>query len=135
MSVEVTGQQKVLAEIERRLGKAKMRVVSDAALKAGAKVFIAELKRQVRTFSDGKGSSEGYTYDEITMSEPMTLKGNRTIRIHWKGPHNRYRIIHLNEWGTVNNPNPRGKGSIARAMRNAESAYRRAVKEAIRRGI
>ncbi|MDM8098662.1 MULTISPECIES: HK97-gp10 family putative phage morphogenesis protein [Oceanobacillus] len=130
MSVEVKGQQKVMAEIERRLGKAKMQVISDAALKAGARVFVAELQRQFSGWKD-----TGASHDEITVSQPITVRGNRTIKIHWKGPDSRYRIIHLNEWGTVKNPNPAGKGSIAKAMRNAENAYRRAVKEAIRRGI
>lgn len=130
MSVEVKGDKKVIAELESRLGKAKMQVISDEALKAGARVFVVELQRQ---FSDWKVT--GASHDEITVSEPLTVNGIRTIKIHWRGPENRYRIIHLNEWGTVNNPNPRGKGSIARAIRNAENAYRRVIKEAIRRGI
>lgn len=135
MGVKVTGQRKVLGDLEKRLGKQTMQRISDKALTEGAKVFVKELQSQVRTFSDGKGKSKGYTYDEITISEPMWVNGVRTIKIHWRGPHDRYRIIHLNEWGTVNNPNPRGKGAIARAMRNAENAYRRVIKETIRRGI
>lgn len=130
MSVEVTGEQKVLAELENRLGQAKMQVISDAALKAGARVFVAELQRQFSSWKD-----TGASHDEITISEPMTINGVRTIKIYWRGPKNRYRIIHLNEWGTVKNPNPAGKGAVARAMRNAQDAYRRVIKEAIRRGI
>ncbi len=135
MGVKVTGQRKVLGDLEKRLGKQTMQRISDKALTEGAKVFVKELQEQVKTFSDGKGYSKGYTFEEITVSEPMWVGGVRTIKIHWRGPHDRYRIIHLNEWGTVNNPNPRGKGAIARAMRNAENAYRRVIKEAIRRGI
>lgn len=135
MSVRVKGEHKVIAELERRLGKKNMQRVSDDALKAGAEVFVKELRKQVRTFSDGTRYSKGYTYDEITVSEPMTIGGVRQIKVYWKGPHNRYRIIHLNEWGTVKNPNPRGKGKIALAMRNASDTYREAIREAVRRGV
>ncbi|MEH7287408.1 hypothetical protein [Priestia megaterium] len=130
MSVQIKGLNKLLADLEKRLGPDKIRNISDHALKEGARVFVEELKAQFELFKD-----TGASIDEITISEPMTIGGVRTIKIHWRGPDNRYRIIHLNEWGTVKNPNPRGKGAIARAMRNAENAYKAAVKEAVRRGI
>lgn len=130
MSVNLNGLNEVMNNLERRLGKERARQVSDQALKDGAKVFVRELKLQFENFKD-----TGASIEEITVSEPMWLAGNRTIRVHWKGPKGRYRIIHLNEWGTVKNPNPRGKGAIARAMRNAETAYRNAIRRAIERGI
>jgi len=130
MSVQIKGLDKLLADLEKRLGPDKIRNISDHALKEGARVFVEELRAQFELFKD-----TGASIDEITISEPMTIGGVRTIKIHWRGPNNRYRIIHLNEWGTVKNPNPRGKGAIARAMRNAESAYKAAVKEAVRRGV
>ncbi|MGP9039815.1 hypothetical protein [Cytobacillus kochii] len=130
MSVNIRGNSQLLREIERRLGQQRTQQIADRALLAGARVFVEELKRQFSTFKD-----EGYSIEEITISEPIWVAGKRTVKIHWRGPHGRYRIIHLNEWGTVNNPNPRGKGAIARAMRNAENAYREAIKREIRRGI
>jgi HK97 gp10 family phage protein len=130
MSVQIKGLNKLLADLEKRLGPDKIRNISDHALKEGARVFVEELKAQFELFKD-----TGASIDEITISEPMTIGGVRTIKIYWRGPNNRYRIIHLNEWGTVKNPNPRGKGAIARAMRNAENAYKAAVEEAVRRGI
>ena len=130
MSVQIKGLSNLLADLEKRLGPAKVKSISDQALKEGARVFVEELRAQFELFKD-----TGASIDEITISEPMTIGGVRTIKIHWRGPNNRYRIIHLNEWGTVKNPNPRGKGAIARAMRNAENAYKAAVKEAVRRGV
>lgn len=130
MSVEIRGVDHVIAEIERQYGTARMQSISDHALKAGAQVFVRELKAQFQSFKD-----TGASIDEITVSEPSYIGGVRTIQVHWKGPKGRYRIIHLNEWGTVKNPNPRGKGAIARAMRNAERAYLRAIDEAVRSGI
>lgn len=130
MSVKMTGEKKLIAEIEKRIGKMKVQELSDKALKKGAEVFVRELKSQFESFKD-----TGATIDEMTISEPMWVNGSRTIKIHWKGAKDRYRIIHLNEFGTVKNPNPKGKGAVARAMRNAEKEYRDTIKRVIRGGI
>ncbi|MEK4302398.1 HK97-gp10 family putative phage morphogenesis protein [Oceanobacillus sp. FSL W8-0428] len=130
MSVKVRGEAQLIAELEKRLGKSAMNRISDDALKKGANVFVKELQRQFSSWKD-----TGASYDEITVSDIIVVNGVRTIKIHWRGPDNRYRIIHLNEWGTVKNPNPAGKGAVARAMRNAQNEYRRVIKEAVRRGI
>ncbi|CAM3429115.1 HK97 gp10 family phage protein [Aeromicrobium ponti] len=130
MSVNVRGQRELIADLERRLGKERTQQISDRALKKGAQVFVRELKSQFEAFKD-----TGASIEEITVSNPMSVAGVRTIKIHWRGPKGRFRIIHLNEWGTVKNPNPRGKGVIARTMRNAENAYRQAVIQAIREGV
>lgn len=130
MSVKLTGEKKLLADIEKHIGKLKVQQLSDIALKKGAKVFVRELKSQFESFKD-----TGATIDEMTISEPMWVNGSRTIKIHWKGSKDRYRIIHLNEFGTVKNPNPKGKGAIARAMRNAEKEYLDTIKRVIKEGI
>lgn len=130
MSVDITGLNKLLGELENRLGKKATQRISDQALKEGAEVFVKELKSQFESFRD-----TGASIDEITISNPTWVGNTRTVKIHWKGPDGRYRIIHLNEFGTVKNPNPDGKGAIARSMRNAENAYRNAIKRAIERGI
>lgn len=130
MSVKMTGEKKLIADIEKRVGKIKVQQLSDKALKQGAEVFVRELKSQFESFKD-----TGATMDEVTISEPMWMNGSRIIKIHWKGPKDRYRIIHLNELGTVKNPNPKGKGAVAKAMRNAENEYRNTIKNVIREGF
>lgn len=130
MSVKISGLEKLMRELEKRYGKYNMQRVSDRALLAGARVFVKELKSQFESFKD-----TGASIDEITISEPMWVGSIRTVKVHWRGPDNRYRIIHLNEWGTIKNPNPPGKGAIARALKNAEKAYRNAIKQAIKEGI
>lgn len=130
MSVKVTGQKQLMAELEKRLGKQKMQRISDEGLKRGAEVFVKELKSQFQSFKD-----TGYSIEDTSISDPMWVGNTRTIKIHWNGPHGRYRIIHLNEFGTIINPHPRGKGAVARSMRNAESAYRAVIKQAIQGGV
>ncbi|CDQ17945.1 hypothetical protein [Halobacillus karajensis] len=128
--VDIKGLPKLLAELENKFGKEALQRVSDKGLEDGAEVFVKELKAEFERFKD-----TGASIEEITVSKPMWIAGVRTVKVHWKGPHDRYRIIHLNEFGTVKNPNPAGKGAIARAMRNAESAYRNAILEAVKRGL
>ncbi|MGY3717187.1 hypothetical protein ACWE42_16875, partial [Sutcliffiella cohnii] len=105
MSVKIKGINQLIKNLEKRFGPENVQRISDKALIAGAEVFVKELKIQFQTFKD-----TGASISEITISKPLVVDGKRLIKIHWKGPKNRYRIIHLNEWGTINNPNPRGKG-------------------------
>ena len=123
--------KKMIADIERAIGRSKMNKLSHQALLKGAQVFVKELEKQFETFKD-----TGASIDDITISGPEIVKGApATVRIHWNGAHGRYRIIHLNEWGTVQNPNPRGKGAVARAIRNAEVEYARVVKQTLKDGL
>lgn len=130
MSVSIRGQKKIIEELERRYGPQHVQKVSDKALTRGAQVFVKELKSQFASFKD-----TGASIEEITISKPYEVSGVRTVKIHWKGPKGRYRIIHLNEWGTINNPRPRGKGAVARALRNAEDEYRRVIKQSLKDGL
>ena len=130
MSVSIKGEKELAAALEEKLGKLHVQRISDRALLKGAQVFKRELEQQFERFK-----AQGYSKDEITIAPPVTLNGVRVVRIHWKGPHGRFRIIHLNEWGTVKNPNPKGKGAVARAMRNAERAYRETIKKALKDGL
>lgn len=130
MSVEMRGQEQVLRVLEQKLGEQAVQRISDEALTNGAEVFVKELQRQFAGWKDTGGS-----HDEITTTGPELIGGVRTMKVHWKGPRGRYRIIHLNEWGTVKNPSPPGKGSVARAMKSAQDKYRRTIKEALVRGL
>ncbi|MCC2250497.1 hypothetical protein JUJ52_11045 [Virgibacillus sp. AGTR] len=131
MSVKIRGLDKLLAELETKLGKQAMQRISDEALINAAKEFVRNLKSEFESFKD-----EGYSIEEITIKGPeYGPDGARRVTVHWSGPHGRYRIIHLNEWGTIKNPNPRGKGAVARAMKNSEKAYRAAVRNALKGGL
>lgn len=127
MSVNLTGIDQIQRELERRLGTQAIQRISDKALMRASQVFVKELKSQFQSFKD-----TGASIEEITLTEPYWKNGVRLVTVHWKGPKNRYRIIHLNEFGTVQNPNPKGKGAIARALQASESAYRQAIVDTFR---
>ncbi|MDY0396779.1 HK97 gp10 family phage protein [Virgibacillus halophilus] len=132
MSVKVTGLEQLLGELDRRFGKEAMERISDAALLRGAEIFVKELNASIGT--SGK-YAKGWSVEDTSIEGPEYIGGVKTVKVHWNGPHGRYRIIHLNEWGTVKIPSPPRKGAIARAMRNAEHAYREAIKQAVLEGI
>lgn len=130
MSVKITGMDKLTKELESRYGKMRMQELTDQALKAGGEVFLKELKIQFENWK-----VDGYSIDEMTISEPHDVAGVRTITVKWRGPHKRYTIIHLNEFGTVHSPKPPGKGSVARALDASRKPYRQALKKALQGGI
>lgn len=127
MSVEISGISEVLNRIQSQLGPQALTRISDEALKKASLVFKSALLAQLMAFRD-----TGATVDEVTFTEPYDKDGVRTITVHWKGPKGRYRVIHLNEYGTVKNPNPRGKGAIARALQASEAAYKQEIERVIR---
>lgn len=126
MAVKVTGLKELEAALEKRFGKKHTQRWIDKALIAGAKVIKNEIYKNFEDFKD-----TGASQSEITISEPLTLNGVRTIKIHWRGPNDRYKVIHLNEFGTVKNPNPKGKGAVERAIRQGQAEYFRVVKSEV----
>lgn len=134
MKAELHGLAQLERELDKRLGNRAMQRVSDDALKQGAKMYKSAINNQISRRPD-KGYAQGYTIKDTDISEPMTLNGVRTIRIHWNSSHGRYRIIHLNEFGTVKNPNPPRKGAIAVALQKGETAYKEVIKDVLRRSL
>lgn len=132
MSVNITGMNRLLSDLDERFGKDKMQRISDKALMDAAELFIKILNGYIG--ASGK-YAKGWTVADTTATDPEGRGGTRSVKIHWNGPHGRYRLIHLNEYGTVRNPNPPRKGAIAKAMRDAEQVYRNAVKKAMLEGI
>lgn len=124
MSVKISGLSKLQSEIKNRLGPQKMEKIVDGSLLSGAKVFEKELKQNFESFRD-----TGASVDEITISDPIIGEKGRSRKIHWKGPNGRYRIIHINEWGTIKNPNPKGKGKVAASLQSGKKEYRKVIKK------
>ena len=129
MTIKLKGMKEIEKALEKKYGARKMRQITDEALVAGGKVIVKEIKKNFESFED-----TGASKDEVTLSKPFTLNGVRTIKIHWKGSKNRYTIIHLNEFGTIKNPNPRGKGAVDRALRSGRDTYFKIVKRELEKG-
>lgn len=134
MTMTLKGDKEIIAYLETKYGKSAMKRITDFALtKAGNKV-VSIIKGNMKSFED-----TGESVEETTVSKPMTINGVRTVKIHWRGPKQRYRIIHLNEYGHFDRSgkwvNTAGKGVIENAMREGRETYFRTVKEEMRKRV
>lgn len=131
MSVEIEGMKALIQKLQRAYDDETLIHLQDKALKKGAKYFVSVLKLEFELFRD-----TGASIEEVSITDPYFIHGNiRMIKVYWEGPQHRRSIIHINEWGSVINPNPRGKGAIARTMRITKEPYRQIVKNDLEGGL
>lgn len=134
MSLKVTGMRELEKQIEQKLGHAKMREIQDEALKDGGQVILKMIKAEQSKYAD-----TGATVNEATLSVPMWIKGERIVKIHWKGSMERYRIIHLQERGFWTKDgsyyNPKSKGALQRVMQRGRAAYFQSVHDRVKREV
>ncbi|MDO0970879.1 hypothetical protein [Staphylococcus haemolyticus] len=134
MSVTIKGDKEIITYLENKYGKSATKRITDFALTKGGQKVVQIIKNNIDSFKD-----TGESVKETTVSKPMTINGVRTVKIHWRGPKQRYRIIHLNEYGHYDRSgkwvNTAGKGVIENAMRKGRETYFRTVKEEMRKRV
>ena len=134
MSVKIKGDKEIISYLENKYGKSATKRITDFALTKGGQKVVQIIKNNIDSCKD-----TGESVKETTVSKPMTINGVRTVKIHWRGPKKRYRIIHLNEYGHYDRSgkwvNTAGKGVIENAMREGRETYFRTVKEELRRKV
>ncbi len=133
MSIEIKGVKQLVNQLEKKFGVENTKRVNDQALKKAGAYFEKELSTAFETFKD-TGASQG----EIQLSEPRYINGVRAITVYWEGPMDRYRLIHLNEWGYTRRGKeytPRGHAVISKTLKNSEKVYRNIVKDEIRKNM
>ena len=134
MSVTLRGFKELQDALERKYGRGAMKRVTDFALTKGGQKVVQIIKNNMKSFE-----KSGASVEEVTVSKPMTINGVRTVKIHWRGPRQRFRIIHLNEYGHYDRSgkwvNTRGKGVVENAMREGRETYFRTVKEEMRKRV
>ncbi|HDF8572447.1 TPA: HK97 gp10 family phage protein [Staphylococcus aureus] len=133
MSVKVTGDKTLESELEKRFGIKEMVKVQDKALVAGAKVIVEEVKKQLKP-----SKNTGALINEVSYSEPEWIKGRRTITVHWRGPKDRYRLVHLIENGHVQKGTgkfikPKAMGGVNRAIRQGQRRYFETLKRELKK--
>lgn len=127
MGVKFTGLKELEQELMKQYNPARMEKIIDKALIAGAKRILHIIKQE-----QSKYRETGATVSEATISEPMTLRGERIVKVHWRGPKNRYAIIHLQEQGFYNRDgtfnSPDSKGALQRAIIEGREVYAQTIK-------
>lgn len=130
MSVKINGMDKLMAELESKLGKSAVKTLAGQAVENGGKYMLKAMKANFGSFKD-----TGASIEEMQLTSVETSTGKQKVTIHWKGPKKRYAIIHLNEWGTIKNPSPRGKGVVARTLQSEKATYRKTLSSTLKRGV
>lgn len=121
-------------EVEKRLGKRKLRRITDYALEQAGEVVLDAIKANLKHFRD-----TGAEYGEAKLSKPMWEGGNRSIRIYWEGEKQRYSVVHLNEKGFYARNGkfvrPKGMGAIDKALRASRDKYFKVFNEELEKLI
>lgn len=127
MAADVRGADEIIRALKQKFSSEKWSRIENKALKSGAEVVAKEVKKGLEAYKD-----TGATVDELVVSKPKKKGGYKHVLIGWNGPKQRYRIIHLNEFGYNLNGkhiSPRGKGKIRKATGVSKKAYLKAVKK------
>lgn len=133
MSVEITGIDAIQKKLQEKLSEKALNRVQNAALKAGANEVVEELSKELIQFKD-----TGATVEEITVGKVTSKGGFKHILVGWNGPKQRYKLVHLNEFGYSKNGKkikPRGYGAVHRALKNSETSYVNKVKDELRKNL
>ncbi|MDN5612412.1 MAG: hypothetical protein L0G33_02400 [Staphylococcus equorum] len=136
MKATLRGEQALQQELERRFGKRKMQKIVDYALTKGGGVIASIIAKDMRSFAE-----TGKSVKATSVSKPQTIGGVRQVKIHWNdgGAGERYRIIHLNEYGHYDKSgkwvNTAGKGVIENALRQGRETYFATVKAELARRV
>ncbi|SGX20311.1 HK97 gp10 family phage protein [Staphylococcus argenteus] len=133
MSIKISGDKSLDRELNKRFGSQAMLKLQDRALISGAKVIVKEIKKQLKASKD-----TGALINEVSFTEPETIKGKRTVTIHWKGSRNRYVIVHLVENGHVQKGTgkfikPIAMGGVNRAIRQGQNKYFETLKRELKK--
>ncbi|MFF5513027.1 hypothetical protein ACFY3K_00600 [Staphylococcus capitis] len=133
MKVEIKGIPELERTLEREFGKKAMQRKSDKALVKATDFELAKLKHNFLSFKD-----TGASIEEMTRTKPYTdiRDGRRAVTIHWVGPKERYRLIHLNEHGYTRDGKkyiPRGYAVIEKTLQEIKSKYTSIVRKEMER--
>ena len=132
-NVEFKGVQETLSALEKKFGEKKTQTLTKKAINAGAGKVEKNLQNDMIVFKD-----KGYTIDEVVRKNATYRNYKAEAEIGWNGPHQRYRIIHLNEWGYTRKGKqirPRGFGVITKSLKNSEPLYFEAVGEEVKKRL
>lgn len=132
-NVKFEGVQETIQALEKKFGEKKTKTLTKKAINVGAEKVEKQLQTDMTVFKD-----KGYTIDEVVRKNATYRDYKAEAEIGWNGPHQRYRIIHLNEWGYTRKGKqirPRGFGVITKSLKNSEPLYFDAVGEEVKKSL
>jgi len=121
----------LLKAIDKELSSSQASLVKNKAINTGSENVAENLRTAFNKFK-GTKYSKGYTADEVTRQKARKTRKGRTASIGWNGPHERYRLIHLNEFGYNRfgkRYNPRMMGTVQNTVEQSRKQYFETVGE------
>lgn len=132
-NVSIKGVNATLKELEERLGEKQMQKISRQAINKAGEEVKKDLKQDMKSFRD-----TGASVDEVVQQNATKKSTGVSGRIGWNGPQNRYKLIHLNEWGYTRygkQYRPRGFGVIEKSLKGSENKYLETVESELRSNL
>ena len=134
VGVKLEGLKQFEQELNMLFSPERVQRIVDKALVAGGRKMVHMIKQEQVKYRE-----TGSTVSEATLSDPMTVAGKRIVKVHWRGPKNRYAVVHLQEQGFHNRDgtynNPDSKGSLQRTVIEGERVYAETVRDEIARAF
>ena len=134
MSFEWNGYKEVKKELDTKYSEANVRRVTDEALVDGGNMMLRKVKAEQAKYQDW-----GNTYREAKLSDVMRVKDISFVTIYWHGPHNRFSVIHLQEYGHYNKDgtwnDTDSKGALTRTLITGYRAYFNTIQESLRKSL
>lgn len=89
VGVKLEGLKEFEQELNMLFSPERVQRIIDKALVAGGRKMVHMIKQE-----QAKYRETGSTVSEATLSDPMTVAGKRIVKVHWRGPKNRYAVIY-----------------------------------------
>jgi hypothetical protein len=116
VSVSIQGVDEVIKALESQYSQKKVTRAERKAMELSGRYVKDHIKHNIVGYK-----RTGATVRELIAEKPRRRAGQMTAKIGWdgKGTYQRWRLVHLNEWGYMRNGkhiNPRGVGAIRKAV-------------------
>lgn len=137
MYLKVKGLDELIKKFENFENDPSFQKAMRDAVNGGAKIVADEVQKSLETTKD-KGYSKGYTAKEINITKVTHNSKGYFAKINWKGPHDRYKIVHLNEFGYSRGGksySPPMKGKISLGVKNSQDEFEDYVTKKIKEGV
>lgn len=102
------------------------------------KEIVGKIEKRVEAATMLVFKDKGYTIDEVVRKNAAYKNHKAQAEIGWNGPHQRYRLIHLNEWGYTRKGRqirPRGFGVITKSLKQSEPVYFDSVLKEVKKNL
>lgn len=129
-SYDIKGIRELEKAITEKYSGNKNGMILNQALNNGADIVVEKLKQNFGAFKN-----LGYSQDEIVRTKASKTVAGRKVKLGWNGPHKRYKIVHLNEFGYTRygkRYTPGGFGVIDKTLKETEPTYLQEVAKGLK---